>query len=217
MFAQILWTQFRWTRTMVATLALLTFVAPAAMWRLTDAGTGEAGAAALMSGFANLGSILALLAMLGAFVLAAQPWTIDAATKHVYPLALPLPWTSYVAMRFAAGLLTLLVPTIALWLGSLLAVAMVELPSTLNAYPGTLALRFLLGAALIYAMTFALQYLAGRKSAVVLLVLLLVGLAIGFLLAFTGNVTLLARIGRWVSEWPGPFAVLVSDWKLIDV
>lgn len=216
MFRQILWTQFKWTRVMLAILAVVAFLTPAVAWRLADLVSGSA-AYAILIGFSNIGPTVALTSIVGAFVLAAQPWTVDAATRHVYALSLPVPWPRYVAMRFGAGLITLLVPTLALWFGSLLALSMVELPSTLRAYPGTLALRFLLASALAYAATFALQHLAGRKSALVLLFTMLGGGFIWFALMAAGFNEGLDRIGSWLTEWPGPFAIYTADWKLIDV
>lgn len=216
MFRQVLYTQVKWTRVVLAIVAVLAFVTPAATWRLADLADG-ASARGMMGALSTVGPLLAMLAVVAGFVMAAQPWIVDAAAKHVYPLALPVTWTRYVGMRFAAGALTLLVPAAALWLGAVLLVAAIDLPPTLRAYPGALALRFLLGAALAYAMTFTLQYVAGRRSTLVALVILLAGIGVVMMLGFTGNEELLTRIGGWLGDWPGPFAVYLADWKLIDV
>lgn len=216
MFKQILLTQFKWTRTTLAMITVLAFIAPAVAWRL--GGMRHApGARAVMDGFAVVGPAVALLAILGAFMLVVQPWTIDNSSKHVYALSLPITWSKYVGMRFAAGGLTLLVPTLALWFGALLALSSIDMPSTLRAYPGTLALRFLIAALLAHAATFALQYLAGRKAGVVMLVLLMTVLLGGFVLESTGNSALLGSMGRYLTDWPGPLAIFAADWKLVDV
>lgn len=218
MFTQILWTQLKWTRTLLAVLAVVTFAAPSLAWRLGDAGAGSASApTAIMVGFSAVGPILMVIACLAGFVLVAHTWNLDGAAKHVYALSLPLPWSRFVAMRFGAGALSLLIPTLALWLGSLVALLMVQMPPTLHSYAGTLALRFLLGALLAYALSFLLQYLAGRRAPVVLLVLLLAVVGVTFVLGMLGYTRLLGTIGHALVEWPGPLAVFARDWKLIDV
>jgi hypothetical protein len=218
MFRQILLTQLKWTRTLLIASAVIVFATPALAWRAGFAATyGAAAAGSVMNGFSAVGPLLMLLACLFGFLFAAQPWSVEAAAQHVYPLSLPIRWSRYVAMRFSAGALTLLVPTFSLWLGSLFAVSLIALPPTLRAYPGLLAFRFLLGCLLIYALTFLLQYVAGRRSSVVILSLLVVGIVGALALSMTGNQFVLARIGSWLTDWPGPFAVFANDWKLIDV
>lgn len=216
MFKQIVLTQFKWTRTTLAMITVVAFVAPAAAWRLGGM-MNVPGARAVMNGFMAVGPGVALLAIIGGFILVVQPWTVDHAAKHVYPLSLPISWSRYVGMRFAAGSLTLLVPTLALWLGALLALSSIELPATLRAYPGTLALRFLMAALMAHAATFALQYVAGKKAGIVMLVLLMTVLITGFMFDVTGNSAVLASIGRFLTDWPGPLAIFASDWKLVDV
>ena len=218
MFAQILYTQWRWTRALVASVAVVTFLAPVLAWRLAGGNAeGFTNPQAVMVGFAFVGPILAFVAITGAFLLAAYPWTVDAQAKHVYPLALPITWPRYVAMRFGAGALTLLIPSVTLWLGGLLVLALIELPPTLRAYPGTLALRFLAGALLAYTLTFALQNLARRKSPIVVLGILLVAvfLVLGMIVMGYGEV--ISAVADWLTTWPGPLAVFSAEWKLIDV
>lgn len=219
MFAQILRTHWAWTRALVGVLALLTFVTPAFVWRLANLGTsGAPPALALMEGFAAAGVILAFLAVLGAFAIAAQPWTVDAATNHVYPLSLPIPWARYLAMRYSAGALMLLGPTLALWLGCVMALAMVELPDVLRSYAGALALRFLLASLLAYSATFALQHLAGRRAPMVLLVSILALVVVGFGVGIVaGRADLVDATLRLLIEWPGPFAIFTEPWVLVDV
>ncbi|MDH5235632.1 MAG: hypothetical protein OEW77_11795 [Gemmatimonadota bacterium] len=219
MFTQILWTQLKWTRIPLAVLAVVTFAAPALAWRLGAAGYQGAASEpmAIMVGFSAIGTVLMVTACLAGFVLVAHVWNLDAAAKHVYALSLPLPWSRFVAMRFGAGALSLLIPTLALWLGSLFALMMVQVPPTLHTYAGTLALRFLLGALLAYALSFLLQYVAGRRASAVLLVLLLSGVVVTFVLSVLGYTRLLDTIGHAIVEWPGPLAVFARDWKLVDV
>ena len=217
MFAMILRTHWKWTRLLVGGIALLAFLMPALAWRLSRYGGGIVGPVQMMDGLAGLGPMLAFLALLGAFVLAVYPWTLDAETKHVYPLSLPISWPRYVGMRYLAGGLTLLVPALALYVGSRFALSFIVLPPLLRAYPGALALRFLLAALVAYSATFALQYLAGRRATLVALVIVL-----GFTFLIAGLEIFGARqasqaIGEFLFQWPGPFGVFSQSWVLIDV
>lgn len=218
MFRQVFITQLRWTRMMVALMTVAAFIVPAAAWsmggnRVLD----PTRPAAVIAGFESVGPMILAIALLGSFLLAAYPWTMDAASRHVLPLSLPLPWRHYVTMRFGAGAMLLLLPTAALWLGSMIVLAMIELPPTLRAYPTTLALRFLAACLLTYAAVFALQYLAGRRSAVVALVLVCALGVISFTISLTGMGEFGGMVAQWLTDFPGPFAVFTSEWKLIDV
>jgi len=218
MFGQILFTQLRWTRPLVALMSVLAFLTPAIAWWMGAARVERsASPVAIIAGFDSAGPLLAGIALLGAFVLAAYPWSIDAQSKHVQALSLPIPWSSYVGMRFAAGALTLLVPTLALWLGSLLALSFITIPETLRAYPGSLALRFLAASLLAYAMTFAMQYLAGRRSTITVLGLFAVGGVLWFGIRMTGNQAIVEIVSQWLTDVPGPFAVFAAEWRLLDV
>jgi hypothetical protein len=223
MFEQILRTNLKWTRVTVATFAVAAFLLPVLAWRfgapsyVVAAGIDPADARFVMAGFEPVGFFVATIAVLGAFILAAQPWNMDAAARHVYPLSLPVPWRRYVAMRYAAGALTLAVPAAALWVGALLALAMVQMPPTLRAYPGALALRFLFASLLAYSATFALQYVFGRRAALVALVALLAIVTVVFGLELSGNGARIDAIGRFLMEWPGPLSLFGNTWRLVDV
>jgi len=217
MFSMILRTQMGWTRVQVAFFTLLAFLAPALAWRL-NAGAGTGRMSDVAEGLSMLlGPMAGLLALFGAFILAILPWTIDAETKHVYPLSLPISWPRYVGMRYLAGALTLLLPTVALYIGSLFALSMIELPPLLRAYPAAFAFRFLLAALVAYSASFALQHLAGRRAAIVALMLIL---SLGFLvvvMSLVGRASFGDAIGQFLFNWPGPLAVFTQSWVLIDV
>ncbi len=217
MFAMMFRTQWAWTRNALIGFSTLAFVFPALAWRLANVGSRGSDTQQLMDGFALLGPMLGFLALVGPFVLAALPWGIDAETKHVYPLSLPISWSQWVGMRFAAGALTILIPAVALYIGSRLTLGMIELPPLLRGYPGALAFRFLLASLVAYGLTFALQYLAGRRAAAVALVLMLGSAASIMLLFILGMSDIAEAIGRAVFEWPGPLAIFVEPWTLIDV
>lgn len=217
MFAMILRTQWAWTRAAVFGFAGIAFIFPALAWRMARASARSNDIVALMDGFATLGPMLGFLALLGPFVLASLPWNIDHETRHVYPLSLPLRWSQWVGMRFAAGAITLLLPALALYIGALATTSSIELPPLLRAYPGALAARFLLACLVAYGLTFALQYLAGRRAAVVALVGL-IGFGLGgTILSMLGAGDAVEAIGRFIFITPGPLGIFVEPWSLIDV
>jgi hypothetical protein len=218
MFRQILFTHIRWTRGIVASMAFFAFVLPAAAWMIGSTSVLDPeNPRAIMAGFQNVGISLVIVAILGGFLLAAYPWTMEAQTKHVYPLSLPIPWRSYVTMRFSAGALTLLIPAIALLAGSIAVLSMLDIGDSLRAYPGTLTIRFLTASLLTYSITFALQYTFGRRAPAVVLGGLGAIAVLSFVLGLTGNSTLMDRAFQWLVEAPGPLAVFASDWTLVDV
>lgn len=218
MFGQILFTQLRWTRAMVAIMAACAFLAPAIAWFIGGASVDTpTSPIAVITGFDAVGPMIAVIGLLGSFLLAVHPWTMDAATRHVQALALPITWRRYASMRFVAGALMLVPPAIALWLGSVLTLSLLTLPPTLRVYPGSLALRFLAATILMYSMVFSLQYIAGRRSVVVLIGILATWALLSFGLMLSGNGDLGAMAMGWLFEFPGPFAVFSADWRLIDV
>lgn len=216
MFAMILRSHWSWTRMPVLGIALIAFLIPAVAWRLTSA-VSWSSEQALLGSQATLSPLLTIFSLVSAFILAVYPWQLDAETKHAYPLSLPVTWRRYVSMRYLAGALTLTLPALALFLGGHLAVSTYELPPLLKAYPGALALRFLLALLVGYSFSFALQYLAGRRSTIVALVLILVvaGLLTG--LSLFGAHGMAGKIGAFLFDAPGPFGIFTQPWVLIDV
>lgn len=217
MFTMILRTHWAWTRLVVAGVSLLAFLMPAFAWRMAGGNSSAFGAVQLMDGLSVLGPLLAFLALMGPFVLAVYPWTLDAETNHVYPLTLPITWTRYVGMRYVAGALTLIVPAAALYLGSRFVVSLVVLPPLLQAYPGSLAIRFLLAMLVAYSASFSLQYLAGRRATLVALVSLLALLLVATILEVSGLNSIVNRLGNLLFDPRGPFGVFTDTWVLIDV
>ena len=120
-------------------------------------------------------------------------------------------------MRFGAGALMLLAPSIALYAGSVIALSFLELPPTLRAYPGALAIRFLSATLVAYALTFAIQYLAGRRAAFVIVGGIAGLAALFFVMSLLGFGGVSGAIMSALFDMPGPFAVFAADWKLLDV
>jgi hypothetical protein len=217
MLAMMWKTQWRWTQIAVWTLAGLAFAFPSLAWRLARRADAPSAVAALLDGFYVLGPILGVLALLGPFIIAALPWSVDHETRHVYTLALPVRWSRFLAMRYAIGALTLLIPAAALYAGCLAVLSRIELPALLQAYPAAMTLRFLLACLLTYSAGFALVYLAGRRAT---LVALGVVLGIGLLVLGATLFGLQGAVDRAVGllfRWPGPLAIFVEPWVLIGV
>lgn len=218
MLRQILWTHAKWTRSMVLSVALIAFLLPAAVWNLFGSFDGNAAfARPFIEGFSSAGPFAAFMACLTGFLMAALPWQVDGQAKHVYPLSLPITWPRYVGYRFASGALLLGVPALALLLGCLLALSMVDLPPVVRAYPVAFALRYLVASLLAYGMSFALQYLGGRRAAPILLGLLVGLVALPIVLEVLDLAPLRSWLVRLLVEWPGPFAVFAETWRLVDV
>ncbi|MBX7119876.1 MAG: hypothetical protein K1X31_12820 [Gemmatimonadaceae bacterium] len=218
MFRQVLYTQLKWSRLALALLSVLAFLMPAGLWRAVQGSYGRLyPALEVVSAFSMLGYALALLAFFVGFILVATGWQADATTRHVYALSLPIPWSRYVALRFGAGAVLLAVPTVALFLGSLLVLSLITIPDSLQAYPVTLAARFLLGSFVAYAGVFALQYISGKRAAHLLLVALLAFTLTLVVLELLGQEARLFAVLRALLQPPGPLAVFGAEWSLIDV
>jgi hypothetical protein len=217
MFAMMFRTQWRWTRTTVFGIAALALVFPTLARFFSKSNGSVDPLVQVLDGYNMLGPLLGFLALLGPFVLAALPWTVDHEARHVYPLALPVEWSWWVGTRFAVGAITLLVPTLALYIGAVATVSALELPPLLRAYPGALALRFLLASMLSYSASFALQYLAGRRATHVAVTVLVALLGVSLVAMIFGQADLIERAGEALFVWPGPLALFVDPWTLIDV
>ena len=102
-------------------------------------------------------------------------------------------------------------------MGLLLVLSMIDLPAILNAYPGAFFLRYCTAALIAYALSFALQYLGGRRAAVILIGILLACLIIPMVLGIAGLGEVNTVLERWLFEWPGPLSVFAEPWRLVDV
>ena len=89
-----------------------------------------------------------------------------------------------------AGVVLLMAPVILLWVGSLLAVSMTDIPEGLRAYPTLISFRFLLATLISFAVFFALA--AGTMR-----------LAIILLCAWVGAVFLGEVLPRYHGRSPG--------------
>ncbi len=209
------------SRDMLLVLGTAAFLIPLASVRL--AWKGDSTNIVAFLGLINAwGLLYPVLALLTGAVLAARLTASDRRGQRIYALTLPIAPPQYVWLQFGTGAVLLLVVVGALTLGTLVALAGIELPPGLRSYAAPLVIRFAAAALLLFALCYTLawlplgtgRWLARGLAAVLVLVTLL----------------LLVSTMPWMSEareplqwltilfrWPGPFEVLAGRWMLIDI
>jgi hypothetical protein len=217
MFKQVLYTQWKWQRTELFAMVLAAFIIPTIVLRVSVSYSEGNEIAAVLGSVGLTGVFFASLALVAAFALAWRPFIIDQSLRHVGPLSLPIRWSEFVRLRFLAGATLLLIPTLAVWIGGIVATTVSPLPATLHAYPGGVALRFLLASLVAYASGFLLQYVTGKHAVKVALFALLGALVISLGAALLGYESVLGKAWDALTTWPGPFSIFNARWMLIDV
>ena len=218
MFRQMLSTQWKWSRLLIVAGALAGFSIPQLSVRpLGDATIAGSEVAMVLATVAGYGLLYPLLAGGAGLMLALTTWGPDHAGRHVYALTLPLPRWHYALLRFGAGAVLLGGVVAGVLLGSLVAVASVELPAGLRAYPFALTLRFALAAFVAYGAFFAITAGTNRTAGFVLAVLGGLVLAQVMVSAAGSDVNFLVYVVARLFLWPGPFEVFTGRWMLIDV
>jgi hypothetical protein len=217
MFRQVLYTQWKWSRTELFACVLLAFLVPTVIIRVGYTAVDVYAVSNVLNVMAFAGVFFGSLAVVCALSLAWRPWVVDAGLRHVGPLTLPLTWPAFVRLRFLAGATLLLAPTLAVWLGGLIATSVTPIPPTLHAYPGGVALRFLLAALVAYAGGFLLQYVAGKHAVRVAIGLLFFVVIIELVANLLGYGSFTAKAWEALTTWPGPLSVFNVRWMLIDV
>jgi len=219
MYRQILHALWSGLRLPVALLALVAFALPLLMVtygaNLPGAPAGEV--ADWLFAAQQIGVLIPGLALVAGVLVGLGAWMHDHAGKHVYALSLPVSRERYVWLRFAAGATLLLAPVLALGAGALLATLSVRLPSGVHAYPLSLTGRFLMATLVCYAIFFAIA-ISTRRAAVAVLGVICGLLLADLLLAAVGvQASVTPTVFMWLTNWPGPLAILVGRWALFDV
>ena len=214
MFRVLLFTQWKWSRVMLLLATVAAFAIPALSVQSIAGAYSNFEAVRTLQGF---GIAYPLLAGAIGVLLSLTAWSSDHRGRHVYALSLPIERWRYVWLRYAAGLLLLIPPILALWIGGMLATGLGGAPAGLHGYAGSLALRFALAALLAYTALFAISAGTPKTAGIVLGVC--AGLvAIDVLLGAADiNVELLEPIVNGLFMWPGPFEIFTGRWMLIDV
>jgi ABC-type transport system involved in multi-copper enzyme maturation permease subunit len=217
-FRQILLTQWKWSGLGVVVACVAAFALPILTVQQADvADPTWLDARALLPALEYWSRAYPLLALAIGLLLGTTAWSRDHRNQHVYALTLPLPRWHYVLLRYGAGLALLVAPIVLLWIGSILAAALVTVPPGLRAYPHALGLRFALAVVLSYSLIFAISAGTARTAGYVLSV---VGVLLVGQLLFSiagGEANLVERVFDRMITWPGPFDIFVGRWMLIDV
>ncbi len=219
MYRQVLHSLWSGLRLPVVLLALVAFALPLLTvtygGNLEGAPTGRV--AEWLYAAQQIGVLIPGLALVVGLLLGLGTWMHDHAGKHVYALSLPVSRERYVWLRFAAGATLVLVPAAGMLAGALIATVSVRLPSGVHAYPVALTARFLMAAFVCYAIFFAIAISTRRAAVAVLGLICGVLLADLLLLAIGVGSSVTPTVLMWLSNWPGPLAILMGRWALFDV
>ena len=217
MFRSILYTQWKWARIALIAIAVAAVAVPVGSVRAIGGVVVSTNVGEALNTMRVWSVLYVALAALAGLVLAISAWAADQRGHHVYALSLPVPRWHYVLLRFVAGLTLLLVPALLVWLGGLVASAIVVLPAGLTTYPGALALRWMLAAFVAYALFFAISSGTARTAGLVLGVIAGLVAADMMLALMDQQAVVLEFVFSKLFEWPGVFEVFTGRWMLIDV
>jgi hypothetical protein len=226
MFRQIMFLNWKVSKFAVAILLPLCLGLPIALLRLSSdyAAAGSPTAALdMLRATQSWARVFPLLAGAAGCTIALCVWAWDHRTNHVYALSLPIDRWRYALLKLTSGISILAVLFVAVLVGALLAITLVDLPTGIRGYPFAFGVRFFFAALLTYAITFA--FAAGTMKTTIRVFVLLFAVFIGggLITDFVGD-----AIGRTVTSpiallhealvtWPGPFNVFGGSWMLIDV
>src|SRR3989454_9314542 len=129
MFRVMLYSQWKWSRLIVALGSVAAFALPI----ISVQGAARADASPLQAGellqaIQSWGVLYPVLAAALGLLVAVATWAPDHRGRHVLALSLPLPRWRYVLLRFGAGLVLLTPSMIAVLVGALLASVTATLP-----------------------------------------------------------------------------------------
>jgi hypothetical protein len=212
MFRQILFTQWRWSAQVIALLGALVVALPVAAFNALPVAPG-----AILTRAATWGALYPVLAALTGLLIGLTAWSGDHRGQHVYALTLPVPRWFYALLRYASGALLVLTVAAAALVGTLIMTAGLTLPPGLHSYAGTVSLRFVLGAVLVYSLVFAISSATTRTAGGILA--LLGGLALGEFLVnrFGTDASILEPIARFFISPGGPFGIFAMPWLLVAI
>jgi len=204
MFRVMLYSQWKWTRLIVALGSIAAFALPlVSVQGAARADSNPLQAGELLQAVQSWGTLYPVLAAALGLLVAIATWAPDHRGRHVHALSLPLPRWRYVLLRFGAGATLLAAPIVAVSAGALL--------------PGALAIRFALAVLVAYAVFFAVSAGTARTAGIILgligsviLVQIIAGVA-------NVDLDLFGRVQVLVLNWPGPLAIFTGRWMLIDV
>src|SRR5207249_6840525 len=216
MFHVMLYSQWKWTRLIVALGSIAAFALPI----VSVQGAARADASPLQAGellqaVQSWGTLYPVLAASLGLLVAIATWAPDHRGRHGHALSLPLPRWRYVLLRFGAGTTLLAAPVIAVSAGALLTTWSATIPAGLQGYPLALALRFALALLVAYAVFFAVSAGTTRTAGIILGVIAAV--IVVQIVAGVANVELdlWGKLALVILNWPGPLAVFTGRWMLV--
>lgn len=218
MFRAILYTQWKWSRLPVAALTVAAFLVPLLAVQGVQLPGGEARSPGEVLDYVRaVGPFFPILAGLSGLLMGVSAWAVDHRERHVYALSLPLPRWHFALLRLGAGLVLLLGPVLAVWVGSQVAATATDLPAGLAAYPYLITLRFILCTLVAFTCFFAISAGTPRTAAIILGALLAL-VAIQMMLEAVGvDLDILGWLIDRLFIWPGPLDIFTGRWMLIDV
>src|SRR5881628_3117494 len=208
MFRAILYSQWKWSRLIVALGTVAGFVLPlVSLQGAARADRSPLEAEALLHAVQSWGTLYPLLATALGLLVAIATWAPDHRGRHVHALSLPVPRWRYVLLRFGAGAALLAAPVIAVTAGALLAAWGATIPAGLQGYPVALAIRFALAVLVAYAVFFAVS--AGTARTAGIMLGLIGGVILVQIIAGVANLDLhlFGKLQIVVLNWPGPLAI----------
>jgi hypothetical protein len=219
MFRALMTVQWKWTKAVALLATLLGFAVPIASVQavrfLEDDWVPVA--ASVVSTMQRFGVAYALLAGGVGLAFALLAWSHDHRGRHVYALSLPISRARYAGMRFAAGLCFLLLPTIGVLVGSVVAVLIAPIPPGLHGYPVALTLRFFLACCVAFSIFFAISSSTAKAAGIVLGSLAALLLIAFILSAASVSYDLLGHTATFFFAVPGVLSIFTGRWMLVDV
>lgn len=219
MFKVLMVVQWKWTKWAALLATLVGFALPIASAQavaIVQDNTTQA-AAYVINVMQSFGIGYALLAAGTGLAFALAAWSNDHRGRHIYALSLPISRAKYAAMRFAAGVLFLLLPTLGVLVGSIIASMVAPIPAGLHAYPIALTLRFLLAGGVAFSIFFAIASSTPKAAGLVLGAVAAVFVIAFILSAAEINYDLPGHAGSFLFSEPGLLSVFTGRWMLIDV
>src|SRR2546425_6443757 len=169
MFRVMLYSQWKWSRLIVALGSIAAFALPIVSVKgAARADSNPLRAGELLHAVQSWGTLSPVLAAALGLLVAIATWAPDHRGRHVHALSLPLPRWRYVLLRFGAGAAMLAPPIVAVVAGALLATWSATIPAGLQGYPLALGIRFALAVLVAYAVFFAVSAGTGRPPRVIL-------------------------------------------------
>lgn len=213
MFKALMTVQWKWSRGAVLLGTILGFGIPV----LSLNTAGDMPAVELVRHMQSYGVVYASLAAGVGLAVALLAWASDHKGRHVYALSLPVSRAKYAAIKFAAGLMFLVIPTIGVLVGCLIASLVMPIPAGLHAYPIALTLRFFFASCVAFAIFFAVASSTPKAAGAVLSVIALVVAAQFLMSAARIDYDILQPVGNFIFSAPGVLSVFTGRWMLVDV